>query len=138
MTPSSAACSELVDRVLGEHLAVTRAGEAAGRRVAHDLATDAVDDDDRVGRLVERGQQPVLHRFRLRDAIVGLALLLGDGIDQREIIGTSTARRTRSSSRRGEQLADDVRDDDPPDQSDDDEQTRHHRGQARRLIRTDR
>ena len=60
---------QLVDRVLGEHLAVPGAVEPTGRRVAHDLTADAIDDDDRVGCLVERGQQPVLHRFGPRDPV---------------------------------------------------------------------
>ena len=82
---------QLVDRVLREHLAVARAVEAARRRVAHDLTTDAVDDDDRVGRLVERGQQPVLHGLGARDAIRRLSIRLGDRIDERD-------RRRRASS----------------------------------------
>ena len=77
---------QLVDRVLGEHLAVTRAVEPAGRRVAHDLATDAVDDDDRVGRLVERGEQPVLHRLGTRDPVGRLPVGLGDRIDERDVV----------------------------------------------------
>ena len=67
--PFERGVQQLRHRVLGEHLAVPGAVEAASRRVAHDLTTDAVDDDDRVGRLVERGQQPVLHRFGARDPV---------------------------------------------------------------------
>ena len=73
---------ELLDRVLGEHLAVAGAVEAARGGVAHDLAADAIDDDDGIGRLVERRQQPVLHRLRACDAIRRLAGGLGDGIDE--------------------------------------------------------
>ena len=78
---------ELGDRLLGEHLTGARAGEAARDRVAHDLATDAIDDDDRVARLVERGEQPVLHRLRLQHPLLGFASLLGDRVDQRELVG---------------------------------------------------
>ncbi len=116
-----------------------RTGEAAGDRVAHDFATDPVDDHDGVARFVERGEQPVLHGLRLQDAIFGFTLLLGDGVDQREIVGDvdGTPHPFQLAARRHE-LAQHVHGDDPPDQSDDDEQTRHHRGQARRLIRIDR
>ena len=86
---------QLVDRVLGEHLTVTRAVEPAPG-VAHDLAADAIDDDDRVGRLVERGQQPVLHCFGTRDPLVRFAGRFGDGVDQTDVVG-SVRRLTRTS-----------------------------------------
>src|SRR5207253_638775 len=47
---------QLVQRVLREHFTRARAGKAARDRVADDLAADAVDHNDRVGRLVERGE----------------------------------------------------------------------------------
>ena len=77
---------QLVDRVLGEHLAVTRAAELSGRCVAHDLATDAVDDHDRIGGLVERGEQPVLHGLRSGHPIGRLPIGLGDRIDEAHVV----------------------------------------------------
>ena len=77
---------ELVDGVLGEHLAVARAVEPAGRCVAHDLTPDAIDDDDRVGCLVERGQQPVLHGLGARDPIGRLPSRLRDRVDERHVV----------------------------------------------------
>ena len=124
---------QLRDRVLGEHLAGAGAGETTRHRVAHDLTTDAVDDDDRVARLVERGEQPVLHRLRLQHPVLRLASLLGDGIDQRQILGNVDRvadPRQLPSGRR--ELASDDDDDRPPDQTDDDEECRHDRRQASR------
>ena len=98
---SSASCSSSLDRVLGEHLTRARVREPARDRVAHDLAPDAIDDDDRIGRLVERGEQPVLHGLGVRDPILGVAPLLGDRLDHRRVLfGASATRRTSSSSRR--------------------------------------
>ena len=85
---------QLVDRVLREHLAVARAVEAARRRVAHDLTTDAVDDDDRVGRLVERGQQPVLDGLSSRDPFGRLSRRVGDRLVERDVL-TRVAHFTR-------------------------------------------
>ena len=94
--PGERLLHELGDRLLGEDLAGARAGEAPRHRVAHDLAADAVDDDDRVARLVERGEQPVLHRLRLQHPVVGLALALRRSRrPATDSSGTSTARRTR-------------------------------------------
>ena len=130
---------QLGDRLLGEDLARARAGEAPRDRVAHDLAPDAVDDDDRVARLVERGEQPVLHRLRLQHAILGVALPVGDRVDQREIVGhVDRAPDPRQLAAGEDQLACDEHDDDPPDQTDDDEKRRHDRGRAGRFIRIDR
>ncbi len=78
---------ELGDRFFGQHLTGPGAGEAPRDRVAHDLAPDAIDDDDGVARLVERGEQPVLHRLRLQHAVFGFPVLLRDRVDQREIVG---------------------------------------------------
>jgi hypothetical protein len=81
----------------------------------------------------------VLYSFRLQHAILGLPLLFGDCIDQRQIVGDiDGAPDPIELTARHRELAPDVYDDDPPDQSDNDEKTRHHRGQARRLIRIDR
>ena len=90
---------QLVDRVLGEHLAVARAVEAPRRRVAHDLAPDAIDDDDRVGRLVERGEQPVLHRLGARDPVADSRVVSAMASTSATSSAACVASRTRRSSR---------------------------------------
>ena len=71
VTRSSASCTSSAIASSASTSPVRAPAKRRADRVAHDLTADAVDDDDRVARLVERGQQPVLHRLRLQHPIVG-------------------------------------------------------------------
>ena len=130
---------QLRDRFFGEDLPGARTRKAAGHRVAHHFAPDAVDHDDRVARLVERGEQPVLHRLRLHHPIVRLAPDFGDRVDEREVVGNVDRAPDPAQLAPGvDELAGNEHNDDPPDQTDDDEQRRHDRSRAGRIIRIDR
>ncbi len=129
---------ELGDRFLGQHLTGTGAGEAPGDGVAHDLPPDAIDDHDRVARLVERGEQPVLDRLRLQHAVFRFPVLLGDRVDQREIVGDVDGAADQREVPPGvHQFPHNDDQTDPPDQTDDGDECRHDRGPVRRFIRID-
>ena len=108
--------------LLGEELAGACLREATRHRIPDDLAADPVDDDDRIGRLVERGEQPMLHRFRMRDAIfvvVDVLPNLAEHVTRAEILPHGPSG------------------DDPPDDCQDNEQRGHDSRAACRLTRTD-
>ena len=137
--PGDGLLQQFGERILGEHFAVARAVELARGRVAHDFAPDPVDDDDRVDRLVERADEPVLHRFGLRNPVIGLLLHLFDRAPQR---------RVRRDAERGadrlqlapllHEASDNHTEREPPDNGDDEQEHVQRRRPRVRITRTGR
>ena len=115
---------ELRERVVGDDVPVPCATEVLRGCVANDLATDPVDDDDAVDRLIERADQPVLRRFRLGHSIIRILFRLFDCRRERSAVGNAeraprraqfvTARDRPEQQHESDAPADDRTDDQKP------------------------
>ena len=144
LRPASACCSSSVDRVLGEHLAVARAVEPA-RRASCARPRARCGRPRRSRRLdsSSAATQPVLHRFGLRNPVVGLAADLVRSRSPSERRPSGRRARADHAATRGaaaRPASDDEPECEPPEQTGDDEQDARSTIGARRvgLIRTGR